>query len=105
MGKLLHFGMNVSSEGELLNNLRRGCVLLITFIKCVEQVGSLAEHLTRCLYRSSEKRGNDILSADEETLEQLGARLRLMSDDIGDNPVTIALLPGSRARGIRNRER
>jgi hypothetical protein len=32
-----------------------------------------------------------ILSAEEETPELLGARLHLMSDDIGDRPVMIAL--------------
>jgi hypothetical protein len=37
----------------------------------------------------------DILSAEEEMPKQLGARLQLMSDDMGDHPVMIALPPGS----------
>ena len=41
----------------------------------------------------------DILSAEEETPEQLGARFDIMSDDMGDHPVMIALPPGPRARG------
>ena len=41
----------------------------------------------------------DILSAEEETPEQLGARLHLMSGDMGEHLVMIALPPGSRARG------
>ncbi len=36
----------------------------------------------------------DILIAEEERPEQLGARLHLMSDDMGDQPVVIALPPG-----------
>ncbi len=39
----------------------------------------------------------DILSAEEETPEQLGARLHLMSDDTGDHPVMIALPPRGRS--------
>ena len=39
----------------------------------------------------------DILSAEEETPEQLGARLHLMSDDMGDHPVMIVLPPPVRA--------
>jgi hypothetical protein len=42
---------------------------------------------------------HDILSAEEETPKQLGARLQLMSDDMCDHPVMIALPPGPRARG------
>ncbi len=42
----------------------------------------------------------DILSAEEETPEQLGARLHLMSDDKGDHLVMIELLPGPRARDL-----
>ncbi len=41
----------------------------------------------------------DILSAEEEMPEQLGARLHLMSDDMGDQRVMIALPPGPRAYG------
>ncbi len=36
----------------------------------------------------------DILSAEKETPEQLGARLHLMADDMGDHPVLTALPPG-----------
>jgi hypothetical protein len=39
------------------------------------------------------------LSAEEETPEQLGTRLHLMSGEFGDHPAMIALLPGPRARG------
>ncbi len=41
----------------------------------------------------------DIFSAEEETPEQLRARLYLMPDDVGDHLVMIALPPGPRARG------
>ncbi len=36
-----------------------------------------------------------ILSAEEEKLAQLGACLRLMSDDMGDHPLVIALPSGA----------
>ncbi len=44
----------------------------------------------------------DILSAEEETEEtpeQLGMRLHLMSDDMSDHPAVVALPLGPRARG------
>jgi hypothetical protein len=37
----------------------------------------------------------NILSAEEEKLAQLGACLRLMSDNIGNNPLMIALPSGA----------
>ncbi len=38
-------------------------------------------------------------SAEEETPEQLGARLHLISDDMGEHLVMIPLPPGPRAHG------
>jgi hypothetical protein len=53
----------------------------------------------RAEYLSAE---NDILSAAEETPEQLGVRLHPMTDDMGDRPCLMIALPpppGPRARG------
>ncbi len=47
----------------------------------------------------------DILSAEEETPEQLGARLHLMSDDMGDHLVMIALPPGRAHAAVALRRR
>ncbi len=93
----LRFGMNVSSEGCCLIPCA-GCVLLITFKKLLGS--TTAEHLTRCFIPTVRVAQNMISQAPkEETLERLGARLHLMSDDMGDHPMMIALRPGPRARG------
>ncbi len=73
----LRFGMNLPSEGCCLAPCA-GCVLLITTLrKCFGS--TTAAHLTRCFIPSSAE--YDILSAEEETPEQLGARLHLVSGD------------------------
>ena len=98
MGEMtLRFGMNVSSEGRCLIPCA-GCVLLITFRKCVGQPYSRTPYSVLHTDRPSSTEYY-ILSAEEDTPEQLGARLHLMSDDMGDHPVMIALPSGPRARG------
>ncbi len=92
---VLHFGMNVPSEGELLAHCA-GCVLLITFSKCAWRHYSRTPYFV--LDRPSSA-GYGILRAEEEVPEQLGARLHLVSDDMGDHPAMIALPPGPRALG------
>ena len=69
----LRFGMNVSSEGRCLTPCA-GCVLLITFKKCAGQpyIRTPYSVLHTDRPRISEY---DILSAEEETPEKLGARL------------------------------
>ncbi len=48
----------------------------------------------------------DILSAEEETPAQLGARLNLMPGDLGDHQVMIGLLPPGRAHAaVARRQR
>ena len=84
--------MDVSSEGCCLTSCA-GCVLLITFRKCVGQPYSRTPYSVPHIDRPSSAE-YDILSAEEETPEQLGARLHLMSNDMGDHPVMIALPPG-----------
>jgi hypothetical protein len=48
---------------------------------------------------SSAEYGKTVLSAEKETPEQFGARLHLMSNDMGDHHLMIALLPGPRTHG------
>jgi hypothetical protein len=93
----LRFGMGVSSEGCCLAPCA-GCVLLITFRKCAGLLYRRAPYSVVHIGRPSSAEHN-ILSAEEETPEQLGARLYLMSGDMGDHPSMIALPPGPRARG------
>jgi hypothetical protein len=88
----LRFGKNLSYQGNLLDTLRRvhatdhvqeaWCAVLMqnTLLSLHTDRPSSAEH--------------NVLSAEEATLAQLGARLRLMSDDMGDHPVMIALPSG-----------
>ncbi len=73
-------------------------MLLITFRKCAGQPYSRAPYSALYTNRSSSAEYG-ILSAEEEPPEQLGARLYLISDDMEDHPLMIALPPGSRARG------
>jgi hypothetical protein len=85
----LRFGMNASNEGCYLKPCAR-CVLLIAFRKCVGQPYSRIPYSVLHTDRPSSA-VYDILSAEKETPEQLGARLHFMSDDIGDHPARIAL--------------
>jgi hypothetical protein len=67
-------------------------VLLITFRERVGQhYGRTPNSVLHADRPSSAE--YDILSAEKETPEQLGACLHLMSDDLGDHPVMIALSP------------
>jgi hypothetical protein len=93
----LRFGMNVSSKGCCLAPFA-GFVLLITFRKYVGQLYSRAPcSVLHTDYPSSVE--HDILSAEEETPAQLGARLHLMSNDMCGLPLMIAMPLGPRARG------
>ncbi len=98
MGEMtLRFGMNVSSEGCCLTPCA-GCVLLITFRKCVWKPYSRTPYSVFHTDRPSSAE-YDILSAEEKMPKQLGARLHLMSDDMGDHHVMIVQPLGPRARG------
>ena len=93
----LRFGMNVPSNRCCLA-LCAGYVLLITIRKCVGQPYSRAPYPYSVLHTDRLSSAEyEILSAEEETPEQLGTRL--ISGDIGDHPAMIALPPGPRARG------
>ncbi len=91
------FDMKVLTEGCSLTRCA-GCVVLITIRKYVGQPYSRIPYSvlhTDC--PSSTEYG--VSSAEEETPEQLEARLHLMSGRIRDHPVTVALFPGKRTRG------
>ncbi len=93
----LRFGMGVSSEGCCLTTFA-GRVLLITFRKIVGLPYSRTSYSVLHTNRPSSAE-YDILSTEEETPEQPGARIHLMSEDMGGHPAMIALPPGPRARG------
>ncbi len=89
MGKIaLCFGIDVPTEGCCLTPCY---MLLITFKKC------LGKHYSRKSY--SVLHTDRPSSAEYDTLKQLGARLHLMSGDIGSHLAMIALPLRPRARG------
>ncbi len=71
-----------------------GCVPPIMFRKHGGQLFSRTPYSLFQTDRPSSAKYS-ILSAEEETLVQLGARLYLMSDDMGDHPLMIALPSGT----------
>ena len=71
-----------------------GCVPPIIFRKHGGLLFSRTPYSVFHIDRPSSAKYN-ILSAEEEKLAQLGACLRLMSDDMGDHPLMIALPSGA----------
>ncbi len=62
-----------------------------------KHVGQLFSRTPYSVFHTDRSSGAkyNILSAEEEKLAQLGARIRLISDDVGGHPVMIALPSGA----------
>lgn len=86
----MRFITNVSSERSCFAPCA-GCVLPVTYRRCDGQPNRSSKPYSVLRNNRPSSAGWDILSVDEDNLARLGDYLHLMSGDMGDHSIMIAL--------------